>query len=89
MLANYIETPLTQILGNLGRLEMPRVAVFVWPLLAIQVEVGYPTALSALILRLYDATSRRNSFKFQGSYGTYVMESILFKISFPADKKTA
>lgn len=62
----YRHASLTQVLGEiLGRLEMPpRVSVFVWPLLAIQVEMDYPTALSALILGLYDETSRRNSFKF-------------------------
>jgi 2-methylcitrate dehydratase len=33
----------------------------------------------------YDVLFRGNVFKFQRPYGSYVMENILFKISFPAE----
>ena len=34
---------------------------------------------------LYDVLFKGNAFKFQRPYGSYVMEHILFKISFPAE----
>ncbi len=48
-------------------------------------EMGYPTALTAGIWGFYDALFRGQAFKFQRPYGAYVMENILFKISFPAE----
>ena len=48
-------------------------------------EMGYPTVLSAKTWGFYDASFRGNKFKFQRSYGSYVMENVLFKISFPAE----
>ena len=54
-------------------------------LLASTGEMGYPTALSAKTWGFYDASFRGNSFTFQREYGSYVMENILFKISFPAE----
>jgi 2-methylcitrate dehydratase len=54
-------------------------------LLASTGEMGYPTALSAKTWGFYDASFRGNSFSFQREYGSYVMENILFKISFPAE----
>jgi 2-methylcitrate dehydratase len=54
-------------------------------LLASTGEMGYPTALSAKTWGFYDASFRGNSFTFQRDYGSYVMENILFKISFPAE----
>ncbi|ABS77985.1 2-methylcitrate dehydratase [Coxiella burnetii] len=54
-------------------------------LLAMQGEMGYPTALTAPIWGFYDATFQGKSFKFQRPYGSYVMENVLFKISFPAE----
>ena len=48
-------------------------------------EMGYPTALTAGIWGFYDALFRGQTFKFQRPYGTYVMENILFKISYPAE----
>jgi len=48
-------------------------------------EMGYPTVLSAKTWGFYDASFRGNSFKFQREYGSYVMENVLFKISFPAE----
>jgi 2-methylcitrate dehydratase len=48
-------------------------------------EMGYPSALTAKTWGFYDALFRGNEFVFQRSYGTYVMENVLFKISFPAE----
>ncbi len=48
-------------------------------------EMGYPTVLSAKTWGFYDASFRGNKFKFQRAYGSYVMENVLFKISFPAE----
>ena len=48
-------------------------------------EMGYPTALSAKGWGFYDVLFKGNPFKFQRDYGSYVMENVLFKISFPAE----
>jgi len=48
-------------------------------------EMGYPSVLTAKVWGFYDSLFRGNSFKFQRTYGSYVMENILFKISFPAE----
>lgn len=48
-------------------------------------EMGYPSALSAPTWGFYDVLFGGNEFKFQREYGSYVMEQILFKISFPAE----
>jgi len=48
-------------------------------------EMGYPTALSAKEWGFYDVLFNGNPFTFQRQYGSYVMENVLFKISFPAE----
>lgn len=48
-------------------------------------EMGYPSALSAKTWGFYDVLFGGQPFKFERGYGTYVMENILFKISFPAE----
>ena len=48
-------------------------------------EMGYATALSAKIWGFYDVSFKGQPFKFQRPYGTYVMENVLFKISYPAE----
>lgn len=48
-------------------------------------EMGYPTALTAKTWGFYEVSFKGNSFKFQRAYGSYVMENVLFKISFPAE----
>jgi 2-methylcitrate dehydratase len=48
-------------------------------------EMGYPSVLSAKTWGFYDVLFKGNEFKFQRAYGSYVMEHILFKISFPAE----
>jgi len=54
-------------------------------LMAINGEMGYPSALSASVWGYYDVLFNGQPFKFQRGYGSYVMENILFKISFPAE----
>jgi 2-methylcitrate dehydratase len=48
-------------------------------------EMGYPSALTAKTWGFYDVSFKGQPFKFQRTYGSYVMENILFKISFPAE----
>jgi 2-methylcitrate dehydratase len=48
-------------------------------------EMGYPSVLTAKTWGFYDVSFKGNAFKFQRDYGSYVMENILFKISFPAE----
>lgn len=48
-------------------------------------EMGYPSVLTAKTWGFYDVLFKGNAFKFQRGYGSYVMENILFKISFPAE----
>ena len=48
-------------------------------------EMGYPTALTADTWGFYDVSFGGQRFAFQRPYGDYVMQNILFKISFPAE----
>ncbi|PLC51236.1 2-methylcitrate dehydratase [Pollutimonas subterranea] len=48
-------------------------------------EMGYPSALSAKTWGFYDVLFKGQPFRFQRPYGSYVMENVLFKISFPAE----
>ncbi|HEX4032721.1 MAG TPA: bifunctional 2-methylcitrate dehydratase/aconitate hydratase [Terracidiphilus sp.] len=48
-------------------------------------EMGYPSALTAKTWGFYDVSFGGNAFRFQRPYGSYVMENVLFKISFPAE----
>ncbi len=48
-------------------------------------EMGYPSALTAKTWGFYDVSFRGQEFKFQRAYGSYVMENVLFKISYPAE----
>ena len=48
-------------------------------------EMGYPSVLSAKTWGFYDVVFKGKAFKFQRPYGSYVMENVLFKISFPAE----
>jgi 2-methylcitrate dehydratase len=54
-------------------------------LMALTGEMGYPSALTAKTWGFYDVLFKGNEFKFQRPYGSYVMEQVLFKISFPAE----
>ena len=48
-------------------------------------EMGYPSALTAPTWGFYDVSFKGKHFTFQRPYGSYVMENVLFKISFPAE----
>jgi len=54
-------------------------------LMVMKGEMGYPSALTAKTWGFYDVLFKGEEFKFQRPYGSYVMEQILFKISFPAE----
>src|SRR6266699_3933900 len=48
-------------------------------------EMGYPSALTARTWGFYDVLFKGKPFKFQRPFGSYVMENVLFKISYPAE----
>ncbi|MFJ2993750.1 bifunctional 2-methylcitrate dehydratase/aconitate hydratase [Pandoraea sp. NPDC087047] len=48
-------------------------------------EMGYPSVLTARTWGFYDVSFKGKPFAFQRPYGSYVMENVLFKISFPAE----
>ncbi len=52
---------------------------------ALRGEMGYPSAITAPTWGFQDVLFGKNSLKFTQGYGTYTMENILFKISFPAE----
>ncbi len=48
-------------------------------------EMGYPSVLSAKTWGFYDVSFKGQEFRFQRPYGSYVMENVLFKVSYPAE----
>ncbi|MBK7326842.1 MAG: bifunctional 2-methylcitrate dehydratase/aconitate hydratase [Propionivibrio sp.] len=48
-------------------------------------EMGYPSVLTAPVWGFYDVSFKGRPFQFQRPYGSYVMENVLFKISYPAE----
>jgi len=54
-------------------------------LIALTGEMGYPSALSAKTWGFYDVLFKGSPFSLPQSFGSYVMENILFKISYPAE----
>ena len=54
-------------------------------LIAMTGEMGYPSALTAPTWGYYDVLFKGKAFQFQRPYGSYVMENVLFKISYPAE----
>jgi len=48
-------------------------------------EMGHPSVLTARTWGFYDVLFKGQPFRFQRPYGSYVMENVLFKISFPAE----
>jgi 2-methylcitrate dehydratase len=54
-------------------------------LMALQGEIGYPSALSATTWGFCDAMFRGKPLILERALGSYVMENVLFKISFPAE----
>lgn len=53
--------------------------------IAIRGEMGYPSALSAPIWGFSDVLFRKQPIRLSRPLGSYVMENVLFKISFPAE----
>ncbi len=54
-------------------------------LMAMSGEMGYPSALSAKTWGFFDVLFGGKPFTFPQGFGSYVMENILFKISYPAE----
>jgi 2-methylcitrate dehydratase len=54
-------------------------------LMAIQGEMGYPSALTAKTWGFFDVLFHGKEFLLPRPFGSYVMENVLFKISFPAE----
>jgi 2-methylcitrate dehydratase len=54
-------------------------------LIALSGEMGYPSALSAPTWGFYDVLFKGKSFLLPQPFGAYVMENVLFKISYPAE----
>jgi 2-methylcitrate dehydratase len=52
---------------------------------AVKGCVGYPSALTAKTWGFYDVAFKGKAFEFERGFGSYVMENVLFKISFPAE----
>ena len=52
---------------------------------AVKGVVGYPSALSVPTWGFYDIAFDGRPFEFERPFGSYVMENILFKISYPAE----
>jgi 2-methylcitrate dehydratase len=48
-------------------------------------EMGYPSVLTAKTWGFYDVSFGGKEFTFQRPFGSYVMENVLFKVSFPAE----
>lgn len=53
--------------------------------MTMQGEMGYASALTAKKWGFYDVIMQGKPLRISRSYGTYVMENVLFKISFPAE----
>ncbi|HEY5803934.1 MAG TPA: bifunctional 2-methylcitrate dehydratase/aconitate hydratase [Lysobacter sp.] len=52
---------------------------------AVKGEVGYPSAISAQTWGFQEVAFKGQPFEFERPFGSYVMENILFKISYPAE----
>ena len=48
-------------------------------------QIGYPSVLTAPTWGFYDVQFKGNSFSLPRDFDSYVMENVLFKISFPAE----
>ncbi len=48
-------------------------------------EMGYPGALTAPAWGFYDVSFQGRPFRFERNYASYVIENVLFKISYPAE----
>lgn len=48
-------------------------------------EIGLPSVLTAKTWGFYDVLFKGREFEFQRPYGEYIMQNVLFKISYPAE----
>ncbi|OGT51130.1 MAG: 2-methylcitrate dehydratase [Gammaproteobacteria bacterium RIFCSPHIGHO2_12_FULL_42_13] len=48
-------------------------------------EMGYPSVLTAKTWGFYDVSFNGKAFTLQREFGSYIMENVLFKISYPAE----
>ena len=53
--------------------------------MTMQGEMGYPGVLTAKKWGFYDCLTKGNPLKVNRPFGSYVMENVLFKISYPAE----
>ncbi len=53
--------------------------------MTLQGELGYPSALTARTWGFYDVLFKGKEFSLPQPFGSYVMENVLFKLSFPAE----
>lgn len=53
--------------------------------LTMQGEMGYPSALTAKKWGFYDTVMHHGKLQITRPYGCYVMENVLFKVSYPAE----
>jgi 2-methylcitrate dehydratase len=54
-------------------------------LMAVKGEMGYPSALTARTWGFHDVLFRGQPLRLARPFGSYVMENVLFKISYPAE----
>lgn len=54
-------------------------------LIALTGEMGYPSALTAKTWGFQDVLFKGKALSYSQGYGSYVMENVLFKISYPAE----
>ncbi len=54
-------------------------------LMGLKGEMGYPSVLTAKTWGFYDVFFKGQPFRLSRPFGSYVMENILFKVSFPAE----
>lgn len=54
-------------------------------LLTMQGETGYPSVLTTPRWGFYDVSFKGEPFQLQREFGSYVMENVLFKVSYPAE----
>ena len=71
--------------ARVGPQAMRQVAGVRLALISATGEMGYPSALTAPVWGFYDASFRGKEFRLGRPYGHYVMENVLFKVSYPAE----
>lgn len=54
-------------------------------MITLKGEIGYPSVLSVKTWGFYDSIFKGNHLKIQRPYGSYVIENVMFKASFPAE----